>query len=172
MLIDLTSTPHGPYSTLRRPHIDPTSTPHWPYIDPTSTTHRLYIDIDQHSTPISTQLRSKAIFLPPPHPPPPHFYSFLSITTSSFSPFFYLTSYLEDQTAGQSKAQKAKWRPNEGKKGQNQDKRDEKDYRAKFRNTFSSVYVSRGNSLDGPATPIQLGRLYPSTVSPGLLLSK
>ena len=73
----------------------------------------------------------------------------------------------------------AKWRPNKGKKdqkkdqkGQNQDKRDEKDYRAKFRNTFSSVYVSLGNAPDGPATPIQLGQLYPSTVSPGLLLSK
>ena len=26
MIIDLTSTPHGPYSTLRRPHIDPTWT--------------------------------------------------------------------------------------------------------------------------------------------------
>ena len=40
--------------------------------------------------------------------------------------------------------------------------------RAKFRNTFSSVYVSLGNKfLDGPITPIQLGQLYPSTVSPG-----
>ena len=63
-------------------------------------------------------------------------------------------------------------RPNEGKKGQNQDKRDEKDYLAKFRNTFSLVYVSLGNSLDSPATPIQLGQLYPSTVFPGLLQSK
>ena len=144
MIIDLTSTPHGPYSTLRRPHIDPTSTPHRLYIDRTST---------------HTQL----LFQP----------------TSSFLLFFFhLTSYLEDQRA---KA-RLKW-PNEGQtrvkrtkkkdqKGQNQDKRDEKDYRAKFRNTFSSVYVSLGNAPDGPATPIQLGQLYPSTVSPGLLLSK
>ena len=36
----------------------------------------------------------------------------------------------------------------------------------------SSVYASLGNSLASPATPIQLGQLYPSTVSPGLLLSK
>ena len=36
----------------------------------------------------------------------------------------------------------------------------------------SSVYISLGNSLADPATPIQLGQLYPSTVSPGLLLSK
>ena len=111
MIIDLTSTPHGPYSTLRRPHIDPTSTP-----------HRLHIDSTSTST--NTQLLFQPSFVVklysflPPHPPPPHFYSFLSITTSSFSLFFYLTSYLEDQTAGQSKAQKAKWRPNEGKKGQ------------------------------------------------------
>ena len=67
------------------------------------------------------------------------------------------------------KAKRRQKGPKQDQKDQRQDKRDEKDYRAKFRNTFSSVYVSLGNSLDGPATPLQQ---YASTVYPGLLLSK
>ena len=44
------------------------------------------------------------------------------------------TSCLEDQ-----KAKARLKRPNEHQKGQNLDKRDKKDYQAKFRNTFSSL---------------------------------
>ena len=144
--------------------MDPTWTPHRPH-DPTLTLHRFHID--PHSTPISTQLRSKAISPPPhqhifilPSPSPlPHFYCF------SIWPVIYKIRRAKARPKGSNEGKKGQ---NKDQKGQNEHKRHEKDYRAKFRNTFSLVNVSLGNSLDCPATPIQLGQL----VSPGLLLSK
>ena len=48
------------------------------------------------------------------------------------------------------KAKQREKGPKKDQKGQNQDKRDQKDYWAKFRNTFTSVYVSLGNAPDAP----------------------
>ena len=105
MIIDLTSTPHGPYSTLRRPHIDPTSTP-----------HRLHIDSTSTST--NTQLLFQPSFVVKLYsspPPPPTTSTFLFFSLHHH--FLIFTVFLSDKLFRRSDG------PKQGSKSQMKAKR-------------------------------------------------